>query len=112
MIVLHREFWADECVIDLVSFSCVFWQKLDASPEGKLFIERYKVRGRNELMSMTDCTIGLHLPFRECGRIFLELRLPVTLNIIIIAIRVVLFFSLLRWLCILGWEFSTLARAV
>eukprot|EP01039_Chlorochromonas_danica_P001225 gene1221-1337_t len=42
--VLNRDFWRTEEVRDLVTCSFTFWQQLNISPQGKRFIERYRVK--------------------------------------------------------------------
>lgn len=40
---LNRDVWRDELVENLIREGFIFWQTMDVSPEGKTYIQRYKV---------------------------------------------------------------------
>lgn len=57
--VLNRDVWADELVEDVVRSSFVFWYREDKSPDGRFYIERYKVAGAPYLGFIDPRTGGL-----------------------------------------------------
>jgi hypothetical protein len=41
---LNRDIWSDEGVKSMIECSFIFWQQLDISPQGEMFIRYYNVR--------------------------------------------------------------------
>ena len=57
--VLNRDVWSDECIVDMVKCTFIFWQTQHFTEEGKVYAERYHINKFPHIAILDPRTGGL-----------------------------------------------------